>query len=211
MSEFQPWSKYPSLTRERLSAIANIIRYVRREALALHDSIGGDSEWSLGCRIYSRTCYAIREAAKEYEWLTILRESEILRFSFAIGSVSFRFYKGRPDEPPERYLMSTYGELHYLQATLQIEGLRPLDKILRLAIEPDAEQVCRVTFVETDEAGNVTETYPIPYEVELGKITPLQARPVDLPPLTLEPLTSDEEENWKRSQGAKGNERKRGS
>lgn len=211
MSEFQPWSKYPALTRERLSAIANIIRCVRSEALALHDSTGGDSEWSLGCRIYSRTCHAIREAAKEYEWLSILLETEVLRFSFAIGSVSFRFYKGKPDDPPERYLMSTYGELYHLQATLQIEGLRPLDKILRLAIEPDPGEVCRVTFVETDQAGNVTETYPIPYGIEQGKISPLQAKPVNLPPPTLEPLNAEEEEKRKRNRDTKGNERKLGS
>jgi hypothetical protein len=211
MNEFQPWFKYPDLTRERLSTTASIIRRVRQEALVLHDADGGDSQWSLGCRIYSRTCHGLREAATKYEWLKILPETETLRFSFAIGSVSFRFYRGKPDDPPERYLMSTFGELNHLQRTLQIEGLRPLDKILRLAVEPDAGEVCRVTFVEVDEAGNVNETYRIPHNIEETKVTPLQAKPVDLPPPTLEPLKTEKEEEQKRHRRAKGNERKLGS
>src|SRR5712692_5876690 len=115
MSQFQPWTKYPSLTRERLSAIANIIRCTRSETVALHDAVGGDSSWSLGCRVYSRTCHAITEAAKVYPWLTILHEAENLSFSFGVGSVPFRFYRGKPDDPPGRYLLRTFGELHHLQ------------------------------------------------------------------------------------------------
>jgi hypothetical protein len=212
MSDFQPWSKYPDLTKERLSVIAGIIRRVRIETLALHDRGGGDNQWSLGCRIYSRTCHALREASSLYEWLTILPETETLRFSFAIGYVSFRFYRGKPDDPPERYLMSTYGELHHLQRTLQIEGLHPLDKVLRLAVEPDTTEVCQVTFVEVDEGGNVTETYRIPMEAEEKKVTLLEAKPVDLPPPTLEPLKSEEEQlEEKRREDTKGNVRKLGS
>jgi hypothetical protein len=210
MSDFRPWNKYPSLTKDRLSSIANIIRRVRSETVALHDAEGGDSEWSLGCRVYSRTCYAIRAAAKNYAWLTILFEAENLRFSFAIGSVPFRFYRGKPDDPPDRYLISTFGELHHLQAALAIEGLRPVDKILRLAVETDGgREVSVVSFVEMDEAGNVTETFIIPFEIEPANISPLQARPVDLPAPALEPLTNAEKQ--KQTLGVKQNERKLGS
>jgi hypothetical protein len=141
-----------------------------------------------------------------------LHEPENLRFSFAIGSVPFRFYKGRPDDPPDHYLITTYGELHHLQTALALEGLRPLDKILRLAIETDAlREVSSVTFVETDEAGNVTETYPIPFDIEQSNVASLLAKPVNLPPPTLEPLKKEEEENRKRRQGTKRDERKLGS
>ena len=78
-----------------------------------------------------------------------------------------------------------------------------MDKILRLAIEPDPGEVCRVTFVETDQAGNVTETYPIPYGIEQGKISPLQAKPVNLPPPTLEPLNAEEEEKRSEKTGTR--------
>jgi len=212
MNTFQPWTKYPSLSRERLSAIANIIRRVRTETVALHDAAGGDSEWSLGCRAYSRTCHAIRASAKNYAWLTILHENENLRFSFVIGTVPFRFYRGRPDDPPDRYLISTYGELHHLQTVLALEGLRPLDRILRLAVETDAtREVSNVTLVEMDEAGNVTDTYTIPFDVEQANVTLLQAKPVELPPVTVEPIQELDEGKKHRKQDTKGNERKIGS
>jgi hypothetical protein len=206
MSQFLPWVKYSPLTQDRLSAIANIIRHVRRETVALHDPIGGDNEWSLGCRIYARTCHCIRGAANDHQWLTILPEAENLSFSFAIGSIPFRFYRGKPNDPPGRYLIKTYGELHQLQTALEIEGLRPLDKILRLAVETDASrEVSDVSFVETDEAGNVTETYRIPFDIEATNITPIQVKPVDLPPPTLEPLRDEEQEKQKKQK--KANER----
>jgi hypothetical protein len=209
MSDFQPWIKYPSLTTDRLSAIANIIRRVRSETVALHDAAGGDGEWSLGCRVYSRTCHAIRAAVKDHAWLTILHEAENLRFSFSIGTVPFRFYTGRADDPPERYLMSTYGELHHLQTTLAIDGLRPLDRILRLAVETDSmREVADVILVEMDSAGNVMDTYTVPFGIEQTNVTSLQAKPIDLPSPTLEPLNDQKEEKRKLKQGKKGNERK---
>ena len=206
MSDFKPWDEYPSLTRDRLSAIANIIRRVRTETVALHDAEGGDSEWCLGCRVYSRTCYAISAAAKVNPWLTIPFETENLRFSFAIGSVPFRFYRGKPNDPPDRYLISTFGELHHLQTALAIEGLRPVDKILRLAVETDgAREVSIVSFVEVDEAGNVTETYTIPFDKEHPKVSPLESKPVDLPAPALEPLAKEEEQ--KQEHGVKRNDK----
>ena len=89
---FDPWTRYPPLTKERLSIVANTIRDVRREAVTLHDLAAGDNEWSLGCRVYARTCHALTLAADRHEWLTILPEDEKpLRFAFAIGSVPSAF------------------------------------------------------------------------------------------------------------------------
>lgn len=200
MSQFLPWIKYTSLTEDRLSTIANIIRQVRRDVVALHDPINGDNEWSLGCRVYARTCHAIRRAENDHQWLMILPEADTLSFSFAIGSIPFRFYRGKPDDPPGRYLIKTYGELHHLQTSLNIEGLRPLDNTLRLAVETDASrEVASVSFVEMDEAGNVTETYGIPFDTEATNVTPIQVKPVDLPPPTLEPLKNEEQEKQKKA------------
>jgi hypothetical protein len=211
MSDFQPWSKYPSLTRERLSIIANIIRRVRSETVMLHDPLAGDNEWSLGCRAYSRICFAIRSAAKQYAWLTTLHESEELRFSFVIGEIPFRFYTGEPDDPPGRYIFRTFGELQHLQSMLPIEGLRTLDKILRLAIETDSQrEVTSVTLVEMDQSGQATEKYSIPFDVIQSNVEPLQVKPIDLPPPTVEPL-KDEETQRKVNLGKRVNERKLGS
>lgn len=210
MSDFIPWIKYPSLSRERLSAVANIIQRVRTETVLLHEPHNGDDEWSLGCRAYRRTCFAIREATQSYKWLRVLTELANLQFSFAIGEIPLRFYRGKADDLPERYLASSYGELHHVQASLDIQGLRPLDKILRLAVETGASRdVSAVTLVEVDDKGNVTETFGIPFisEIETVKVSQLQSKAVDVPPPTLELINNTQEEE----QAEKSNERKLGS
>jgi len=210
MSDFIPWTKYPSVTQERLSAIANIIRRVRGETVLLHEPAHGDNEWSLGCRIYSRTCFAIRAATKDWPWLTILHETEDLRFSFAIGPVPFRFYTGDADDPPSRYMHATFGELQHLQAMLPIEGIRSLDNVLRLAVEKDNHrEVLSVALVEMDRCGQPTEKYIIPFDEVRANVSPLQVKPIDLPPPVVEPLGDEGNENLRR--GKKANERKLGS
>jgi len=210
MSDFKPWTKYPSVTQERLAAIANVIRRVRSETVALHDPEHGDNEWSLGCRVYSRTCFAIRAAAKEFPWLTILHETEDLRFSFALGEIPFRFYTGDADDPPIRYLHATFGELQHLQAVLPIEGIRSLDSILRLAVETDNHrEALTVTLVEMDQSGQPTEKYTIPFDVLHTNISPLQVQPIDLPPAAVEPIKKEEKQDKRR--GKKVNEHKLGS
>lgn len=203
--DFEPWTRYPPLTKDRLSIVANLIREVRREAVNLHDSAGGDNEWSLGCRVYARTCHALRQAAERHEWLTILpEEDKALRFAFAIGSVPFRFYHGEAGDPPNHYLITTYAELHQQQLALDLDGVQMRDQIVRLAVETDAtRQVSSVTLVEMDEARNLTGTYAIPFDAELGNVAPLQPKGVDLPPPLLEPLKKEaEEKREKRDAGA---------
>ncbi|MGA3212860.1 MAG: hypothetical protein ABSD20_16255, partial [Terriglobales bacterium] len=127
--DFRPSKKYAPLTDERLSVIAGALRNVRNNTLLLYDPFAGDGEWSHGCRVYERSCFAVRELAKTNSWLTIVTEAERLRFTFAIEGIPARFYRGSPDDPPGNYLVSTFGELHQQQLVL-IEGFRPLDKIL---------------------------------------------------------------------------------
>jgi hypothetical protein len=202
--DFEPWTRYTPLTQERLSVIATAIRDVRHGTVLLHEPDNGDSEWSLGCRVYSRTCHRIRLAAQRYDWLAILEDEKPLRFAFAIGSIPFRFYRGDADDPPSRYLMTTYAELHQQQLALELGIVIPTDQILRLAVETDAKrQVSSVILVEMDQSGNLTGTYSIPFDIQPTNVVPLQSKGVDLPPLTLEPLMKDEEKREKRDAGAK--------
>jgi hypothetical protein len=195
MINFEPWVAYPALTVDRLSIIAGVIRRVRHEAVTLHEPEDGDTAWSLGCRIYSRTCFALKNAASGYDWLTVVAEAEPLCFTFAIGSIPFKFYRGSPDDPPSRLLEMTFGELRHQQLAFDIEGIRLVDKILRVAVEafPNGE-VSSISVVEMDKAGVVTGTYCIPAEFELNNVTPLQAKPVDLPAPTLEPIEDSREQ-----------------
>lgn len=199
VTAFEPWKNYPDLTRDRLSTIAGIIRDVRRETVVLHDPEHGDGPWSLGCRAYERICFAIRKAANDSDWLTILQQTRNLEFGFAIGTIPFRFYRGKPDEPPDNYLFKTFGELQHLQLCLEIEGLRPIDNILRLAVETDAtREVSAVTLVELDDAGNALSVYPVPFGGNLQNITSIQTPAVDLPPVVAEPLKKEEEQEQKK-------------
>jgi len=192
---FEPWSKYPPLLPERLRIVAGIIRDVRRETVALHEADAGDNEWSLGCRVYARTVHAFQEAAEKFEWLTILPEYEKpLRFTFAIGSVPIRFYRGEAGDPPGNYVSVSYAELYQQQLALQIDGIRLVDQILRLAVEVDEKRdVSGVSVVEIDKQGSVTETYKIPFDVELETVAPLRSKPIDVPPPQLEPVKNQDE------------------
>lgn len=196
MNSFEPWQKFPDLTSERLITIANIIRSVRHDTVCLHDPEHGDGPWSLGCRAYERICFGIEEAAKDYEWLHILQKIRNLEFSFAIGSIPFRFYRGTPDEPPDNYQFKTFGELRHLQLCLEIDGLPPIDNILRLAIETDAvtREVSRVTLVEMNSAGEPTGVWEIPDESTATNVIPIQTPPIDLPPAVATPIVASEQE-----------------
>lgn len=191
---FEPWDKYPSLTRERLAITGNIIREVRHECVALHERGKGDANWGLGCRCYERTTFALTSNSYLYpDWLKILPESKRLQFSFAIGTVPFRFYRGTPEDPPDRYRICTYGELHHHQLCLQLEGFRPPDGILRIAVEtsPVTLEVTTVSVVEVDDAGNPIGLYQIPpMQKQTSKITVIHSEPVQLAPPSVEPLTN---------------------
>lgn len=189
---FEPWEKYPDLTEERLSIVADIIRRVRHESVLAHEETKGDTNWGLGCRVYERTCFALRTEAPLYpEWFSILQEFKALQFSFAIGSIPFRFYRGTPNEPPDRYTICSFGELHHQQYCLALEGLRPPDNALRLAVEtsPVTLEVIAISVVEVDTAGNPINVYQIPATQRLAPVVPItQAKPVELAPPQVEPL-----------------------
>jgi hypothetical protein len=184
--DLRPTEKYPQLTDERLSLIAQALRDVRDETLAMYDPLGGDNGWSHGCRAYVRSMFRIRQLEREYQWLGIISEEPRLRFTFAIEGIPIRFYRGSPDDPPGNYLVTTYGELQQRQL---FEGLRPLDRILRLAVETDREgRVSTVKLVELDEGGEATGVYVIPFGAARSKVSPLAAKPINIEAPSVEPL-----------------------
>jgi hypothetical protein len=148
-----PWFTYPSLTDERLGIIGRLLADVRHEAVILHESSKGDSNWSLGCRIYSRSCYAIVKASEQYDWLTVVEDTG-LHFVFGIG-VPLRFYKGEPEKTPARSLRRNFPEIHAHQLALFGQQPERADDILRIAVESDehgeAERMTLVQLVAMDE------------------------------------------------------------
>jgi hypothetical protein len=177
-----------------LRAIADLIRRVRREVVALHAPDDGDNEWSLGCRAYARTCSAIKRAAEQFEWLTVLPEpAKPLRFVFAIGQVPIRFYRGDVDDPPARYLVSTGAERIARQMAFEFEGIPAPDRFLRIAVNttPSGEAKA-VALVEFDERGSLLNAYPIPIAAE-SRITqfPIRKEGVSLPPPVVVPIRQE--------------------
>ena len=155
------------------------------------------------CRAYERTCAAIRKAAITYNWLRILPEKSSLGFSFAVGNVPFRFYRGDPEEPPFHYQSKSYGEIHHIQLLLALDsGFHSLDGVLRLAVETNNLEVSTVTLVEMDGDGNPLDSYQIPFNEGESNLVSIQTPPpVDLPPVVAEPLKKEDEKKRERGHG----------
>lgn len=187
MDKFEPWLKYPSLTAGRLSLIAEIIRLTRAQTVNLYDPAAGERPWDLGCRVYSRVCSALRKAAENCDWLTVLEKSDSLRFAFAIGVVPIRFFHGDAETAPTHYLIATPAEAKQQALALKFEGLAIDDEVFRIAVETGSDQfVSSVTLVIMDGDGTAIEGYSIPMGVE--PITSGLAAPLHVPPPIVVPL-----------------------
>lgn len=187
---FEPWKDYPSLTFERLSAVAGIMRSARNSTVLLHDPEDGDNAWCLGCRVYARTMARIRTASMETDWLRVLPESQNLKFTFSIGLLPVKFYKGEPDEIPIRSLVRSFAELSQMRLAFDAEGIEPTH-MLRLAVGADpAGNTTSITLVEVDEGGTPLRTFEIP-RGESDNIVILKPKPIDLAPPKLEVIDDD--------------------
>lgn len=205
--EFDPTTKYPDLTTKRLSTVANLLRRVRSRCVELHEPEEGDGDWCLGTRVYQRSYFALTGLAKTVDWLTMNSELKALQFSFSIGSVPLRIYKGDPDDPPSRYLTLTPGEEHHKQLRFEFAGTPPIDTILRLAVEVDAtRQAWSVTLVEIDEFKEVVGVYRIPFDSSATtNVTPMKAPPITVPPAIAVPLKKETAEETNKEKGTQFN------
>jgi hypothetical protein len=177
---FEPWKTYPSLTLERLSQIASIMRDVRNSTADLHDPAGGDNSWSLGCRVYARTLARLRDEALVLKWLRILPETQALRFTFAIGNTPIKFFKGAADDVPSRSLIQSYSELRQMRLAFEFEKA-PSNLMVRFAIETDSfGATSSITLVEVDDEGTARRIYQIP--LRGTNVVTLQPKPISIAP-----------------------------
>jgi hypothetical protein len=191
--EFKPWEKYTALKAEHLSRIATLIRDVRKGCVDLYEPEKGDGPWSLGTRVYERTFFAIKELAKIEAWLGINKEFHALQFSFNIGPVPLRYFRGDPEDPPSHYLAHTDGELIQLQTCLHFDDRPTIDSILRFAVEVDStRQAAAVFLIEIDEYREVIGQYQIPFESAANvNIRTFQTPPINLAPVKAEPIKTE--------------------
>jgi hypothetical protein len=197
MDNLPPWTLYPSLTSDRLGIVARLIADVRHGAVLLHQPDAGDNNWSLGCRVYARTCRAIMEASQHYDWLTIIEDTG-LHFVFALGGLPLRFYKGEPDKAPARSLRRNLPEIHAHQFSLFGEQASPrVDEILRIAVETDsngeAERITLVQLVEDEGEGEVLNSWAIDFD-SMPTVVPIEKirEGVALPPAKVLPFKTEE-------------------
>jgi hypothetical protein len=205
-NDWKPWTDYPEVKEEYLSIVANIIRQARKETLKLYDPVRGDNSWSHGVRAFVWSKFGLIEGSKAYPWLSLLDEVPRLRATFAICGRPFRFYRGIPEEPPSNYLSTTFAEIRQLQWVLKLDGdgLRPIDRILRIAVETDEQgETTDITLVEVDEVGNVTNSYAIPPAVAKSNVIPAHAPAIDVQPPVVDPKKTEDQKAQEKAKKKK--------
>jgi len=189
------------LTLERLLAVAGMMRDERDGAVELHDAVAGDSSWSLGCRIYSRTIARITKETLSTPWLRVLPESQALRFTFTIGSLPVKIYKGEPVGIPSRSLKQSFAELKQLKLAFFADGVVG-SRLLRLAVEADESgKTTAVTLVEVDQAGYPARLFEIPLDAQ--NIIPMRPKPINLAPPEIEIIEDTTREAKREEAGDK--------
>jgi hypothetical protein len=181
------------------------MRDVRNETSDLHDPVGGDNSWSLGCRVYARTLARLREEALALKWLRILPEAQALRFTFAIGNTPIKFYKGAADDVPTRSLVQSYSELRQMRLALAFENA-PADLMVRFAVETDTfGKTASITLVEVDDEGTARQLYQIP--MRSSNVITLQSKPISIARPTVR--LKKEEEEKKVAEGGDNSDREK--
>ena len=154
-----PWDFHADLSPDRLQLLAKVLRDIRKDSLALHDPAGGDTSWSLGCRIYARsTTMLVRAADQLWPWLTIVQGN--LEFIFQVGAVPLRFFHGEADHPDVARLRAVDAEAKQLEFAF---GEARSDMVWRLVVETDiAGEANDIVLIGSNSKGEVGCTYSIP-------------------------------------------------
>lgn len=200
MSKFVPWLHHPDLKSERLIHVATLIAQGRNDALDRFEPSIGDDSWSLGCRAYRCGRFRIEEAieSNKHPWLTALDSS--MQFTFKIGTVPVRFYRGLADEPTQRTLKVSYPELQQMSLALsEMDDSTTNEPCFRFAVETDLEgEIDRIIFVGI-VANEVKYYWEIPFTPKvrlLHSIGMTREEGVELP----SPHVSDRVESDKADQ-----------
>jgi hypothetical protein len=191
MPDSHPSQRYPDLTTERLSIVANILAKERDDAAADHHPERGETEFSLGVSAWERTKSAIIAASQKYSWLRIA-DGETpgpSPFTFQIGVHPIRFYHGTADDTPTRYLLRTDVE----QLEMKMRGALPAGHILRFAVETNAiHRAVTIELIEVDTFKEVVWRHSVAFSAT-ADVTPFpttQKAGVDLGAPTVEVIKS---------------------
>lgn len=127
----QPWEFHADLSLDRLQLIALVLTDTRKRTILQHDPAAGDGNWSLGCRIYERSCEMLTRAAHRlWPWLRVVQGP--LQFIFAVGDVPMRFFHGDADSPDLHRLYPVESEWRQLNMAF---GDARVDLVWRMVVE----------------------------------------------------------------------------
>jgi hypothetical protein len=202
-----PWELAPELTEGRLRKLAATIERARSGALDGHDPEQGDSDWSLGCRAYSRTCgalskLALAEAKSATPWFTA--EFEGLACLLRIGGVPIKFYHGSPNDPSQRALRgldaaardALSGQTSLFSYLPSYEAREEWHWLMAVETHGAGGSVSSVVIFQATVSGSMRNPWPIPLEERiptLAEVTDMQREGVDLPPPVVGPKTEIQE------------------
>lgn len=148
MEKVYPWDYHPDLTEERLKTVAAMLVDGRHAALERYDEEAGDNGWTHGCRAFQFCRHRVLQAidAGDLSWLTAIDRT--LQLIFKIGDVPVRIYKGEAEDPTERTLKQSFGEIRQLEMMMFSEHEASRGLIYRFAVETDVDgSVLSVKFV----------------------------------------------------------------
>ncbi|HVS12138.1 MAG TPA: hypothetical protein VMS76_19915 [Planctomycetota bacterium] len=183
--DLPPWAIEPSLQLHRLKVVASVFETVWSEVYDLHEPSKGDSNWSLGCRAYSRTCSRLSHAAREehVDWLRILRDTG-LEFLFAVGSVPFKFLRASPQRTVLRHRECGNPESDAREQLLLGSFALPefANLLPRFLVETDGlSGVKNVVLGWVDANGNTHHPFDIPLSGSQKLVTPTPKPPTGPP------------------------------
>ena len=197
----KPWKICSNLQPERLSVLASALADITADVVDLHDPAIGDTNTSLGMRIYECLRTNIIRLSRKHEWLNILTPGG--RFTFTIGSTPMRFWSGEsPEKLPSGKLIRSEESL--LQLGLLSTPDQTEDLVWYCVLgRNDKRTIDRVHFAAYDHAVEICARHDINLSGVPSKITPVSdSRPqaIDLPSAanrltTKKPKKNDDSEN----------------
>lgn len=164
-----PWVITTELTPNRIKKMASLIHAVRDDVIDLHNDELGDTRRSTGMRAYECCRQQIIWASMDkelYPWLGILKNDGL--FTFSIGGVPVRMYRGVASAPGKRRQRACPEALR--QMTFLFEDIGESSSIRWLfAVETDSDRyVERITFT-----GYLNEEQISSYEIPLEQAVPV--------------------------------------
>lgn len=192
----KPSERFPVLKDEYVIRVADILRRSRDSAARHAKWKLGDCLTTIGLTAYYRSCRALAEAsAHEYrEWLQI--EIKDNHFIIKMKGAPSRFYRGDLDlpVPPEKVAM---GPEEKLDTALAFHGMEAPDnlKCLRFEVEKNHKGFTKgVYFVQVDQENQRIDSWPVPRFVAQEKAKTTRKGSVKLPPISLDPPASKDDE-----------------